>query len=150
MKNTLFLLASFAIVILQSVANGQTISASYDGVEIVLSKDTLAKFTQLSGKYIEGKTYVKWNVVDEKEDGYYYVYKSADGIKYDVIGEKQGVGVPIPSPISYSFQDNSPNEGISWYMIAHIGMNNTYITSKTIKVMRPYSFQAMVDKFIDR
>jgi hypothetical protein len=99
-----------------------------------LKTDTVAKLASFSGQYNTGKIYLKWTVANQHADGLYLVYRSADGINYENIGNKQGVGVPISKEIAYFFIDNRPFAKTAHYKIIHIGNNQTFLYSDQLTV----------------
>ena len=116
-------------------ANGQTLSVGINGVE--MAKDTVAKLTSFSGKYQKGKTYLKWTAANQHVDGLYLIYRSADGVNYENIGNKQGIGVQISKEIAYYFIDKDPVFGTAHYKIVHVGNNSTCMHSEKIPVQTP-------------
>ena len=115
---------------------------SYNGKEIAVLKDTLSRFILFTGKYCEGKTYLHWEIECQKEDGIYIVYRSIDDVNYELLGSKQGIGVPVFFPISYYLQDENPPEGTVWYTLVHISKNKIYMVSEKISVVRPNLFSS--------
>ena len=79
-----------------------------------IEKTTLIDF---SAKFVEGKTYLKWIVETETEDGLFMVERSANNKDFDIIGLKRGIGVPISQPILYCATDKDPLPGISYYRL---------------------------------
>ena len=69
-----------------------------------------SELTAFTGIFIEGKTYLHWKVCNQKLDGFYLVYRSVDGDKFEIIGSKKGIGTKISSEIAYYFQDENPKE----------------------------------------
>ena len=144
MKNKFTLPLAITLLLFAGRINAQTVSASVDGKEITVFKDTIAQYTLFTGKYCEGKTYLHWEMKFQKENGIYFIYKSSDEGEYEFLGYKKGIGVPIVSPIAYYFQDENPNEGTTSYMVIHIGKNKTYLTSEIIGVTKPRMFLSKI------
>ncbi|MFI5164808.1 MAG: hypothetical protein ACHQHP_06135, partial [Bacteroidia bacterium] len=105
-----------------------------NGKELKLSKDTSANMTFFSGTLAEGKVYLHWNVAGERSNGTYIVYRSSDAKNYQVVGYKDGVGVPINQDIAYYFTDETPASGENSYIVFHLGDNKTFLTSEIIRV----------------
>src|ERR1051326_298326 len=103
-----------------------------------IKKDTSAEVTLFTARYFEGKTYLHWDVKDQKCDGAYIVCRSFDGKKYESIGFKEGIGVKISAPIAYYFQDEHSCPGTTYYKLVHISKDRTYILSKEIAVYMFY------------
>ena len=138
MKNKILLPFAFAgLLALSNHSNAQTVSMPYNGQDITVTKDTVAQLTFFAGKNIEGKTYLHWNVKNQSCNGTYIIYRSSNDRNYEVLGHKQGVGVTIPLPIAYYYQDEHPYGGTTYYKIVHIAENKSYIMSQKISVTAP-------------
>lgn len=136
MKNKLvFILVFAAVLFSQNSAEAQKISISYNGEPVTAKKDTCAQMTLFTAKYHDGKTYLHWNVKDQQCDGIYVLLRSFDGKNYSMFGKKEGVGVPISVPIAYYFQDEDPQEGITYYKVIHVSENKDYLSSDAIKIL---------------
>jgi hypothetical protein len=136
MKNTTLFPLAFAVLLFSA---GFSNAQNYDvvcngGKEFSFSKDTVAQLTLFTGRYMEGKTYIHWNVACQQADGLYIIYSSRDGKDYGVVGYKRGIGVPISIPIAYYFHDEHPLEGTTYYKVIHFSMNKTYLISEKIAV----------------
>lgn len=135
MKNISLLLIGLApLVFSPELVNAQAVSASSGSEEIIVTEDTLARLSLFTGKYAEGTTYLHWNAVNQQVSGIYIIYRSADGINYEALGHKQGIGVSISMPIGYYFQDRNPNAGTTHYKLVHFSEDNTYLASERISV----------------
>ena len=111
-----------------------TVSILADNTETVLERDTIAAWTSLSGKNYNGTVYLNWDVANQRHDGLYIIYRSADGMNYEFIGKKEGTGVPISAEIAYYFQDESPLSGSVYYKVLYVANNKTFTLSKAIIV----------------
>ena len=99
-----------------------------------LAKDTVAFLTSFSGKFVSGKTYLKWTVANERNDGLYLVYRSEDGIKYQLMGSKPGIGVPISKDMAYYFVDEVPVSEKSFYRVILVEENNKFLQTDRVTV----------------
>lgn len=126
----------FFIVVLQAIllgdVRGQNLSVSANSQALI--KDTVPRISSFTGTYNSGKVYLKWSIANQHEDGIYLVYRSADGVDYENIGSKQGIGVPISKEISYYFSDTDPLAGTSHYRIVHISGSKKFLNSDKINV----------------
>jgi len=135
MENKILLPLTFtAMIFAAQQLSAQTVNFVINDLEIEVTKDTVAHIKSFTGKHYEGKTYLNWNVTDKHTDGTYVIYRSSDGKNYEVIGLKNGIGVPISSPIAYYFTDESPCDGTSTYKIFHFGINNSFLVSDKVNV----------------
>lgn len=99
-----------------------------------LKEDTTNTFISFSPVYLEGKTYVRWLVKNDKKDGVFVVERSGDGIDYEALGFKDRVGTQLLVNLFYSFIDEEPLDGDNYYRIMQVGADNTYRYSASVKV----------------
>ena len=97
-----------------------------------LSKDTVARLTSFQATCNSDKVYLKWTIVNQHVDGIYIIYRSTDGINYENIGSKAGIGVPISKEIAYFFTDTTPVYETEYYKILHVSKGNSFLTSDKI------------------
>ena len=71
--------------------------------------------------YNSGKVYINWMVKGEKQDGIYLVERSVDGKSFTAVGFKEVVASNLE--LLYSWIDNEPMTGNSFYRISRIGQN---------------------------
>ena len=71
--------------------------------------------------YNSGKVYINWMVKGEKIDGIYLVERSLDGKTFAAVGFKEVVASNLE--LLYSWIDNEPVQGNSYYRISRIGQN---------------------------
>jgi hypothetical protein len=71
--------------------------------------------------YNTGKVYINWMVKGEKVDGIYLVERSVDGKAFTAVGFKEVVASNLE--LLYSWIDNEPMDGNSFYRISRIGQN---------------------------
>jgi hypothetical protein len=65
-----------------------------------------------------GKVYLNWVVKSNSEDCIYVVERSSDGIEYEPVGLKEGIGSPLE--LLYSWVDTKPESGDTFYRIKQI------------------------------
>lgn len=105
------------------------------GNEWQLSSDTAAKLGSFTGRYLAGKVYLKWTIAGQQQDGIYLIYRSIDGVNYENIGSKQGIGVPISKDIAYYFTDDKFFvSGTKYYRLVHVNKSLTYLASECVVV----------------
>lgn len=66
----------------------------------------------------EGKVYLKWIVNGEKENCFFYIQRSNDGINYETIALKQAVGNSAKLDLLYCYTDEKTPEKTTYYRIA--------------------------------
>ena len=99
-----------------------------------LKKDTANTFISFSPVFLDGKTYVRWLVKNDKKDGVFVVERSEDGIDFEALGFKDRVGTQLLVNLFYSYVDEEPLPGDSHYRIMQVGADNTYRYSSVVKV----------------
>ena len=136
MKRNYFVIA---LMILTGIISGGNLKAQSSGnsTEILkgnLKPDSLNTFISFSPVSLDGKTYVRWLVKNDKKDGVFVVERSADGIEFEALGFKDRIGTQLLVNLFYSFTDQEPLPGESHYRIMQIGADNSYNYSSVVKV----------------
>ena len=75
--------------------------------------------------YNSGKVYLNWVTKSNSGDCVYVVERSVDGDEYEPVGLKEGIGSPIE--LLYSWIDNQPKEGASYYRIKQVNMDGKLV-----------------------
>ncbi len=120
------------IALFAKASNAQSAAAEKN---YALAKDTSAELKSFSAKYNSGKVYLKWTVTGQRNDGVIVVFRSYDNKNFEVIGYKEGVGIPVANDISYFFTDESALQKTTYYKILHIGKSPNYFFSSAISVL---------------
>ncbi|MEW6469818.1 MAG: hypothetical protein AB1458_12890 [Bacteroidota bacterium] len=84
---------------------------------------TLPGLSQFNTHYLDGKTYITWNVTDTSGQCVYYIERSEDGIVFQTIAVKKGFPSAAGQELSYSYIDMSPLPLYSFYRIKRIDQN---------------------------
>ncbi len=84
---------------------------------------------QLQNKTVE----LTWGTASEKNNEYFQVERSADGINYEVIGRAEGHGNSV-TPVNYQFTDADPLSGVSYYRLLQVDFDGQSEFSKVISV----------------
>ena len=105
-----------------------------DGVDLQdIGSSTLIEFKV---RLINGKAYTQWQVKGEREDGLFIIERSTDGKEYEQVGFKQGVGVPIYTPILYCWIDENPISDDAQYRLAKVYEDGRYYYSEVVGVSK--------------
>jgi len=99
-----------------------------------LTEDSLNTFISFSPVHLDGKTYVRWLVKNDKKDGIFVVERSEDGTDFEALGFRDRVGTELSVNLFYSFVDEEPFSGTSLYRVMQVGADNTYKYSAVVKV----------------
>lgn len=102
-----------------------------------LTEDSLNTFISFSPVHLDGKTYVRWLVKNDKKDGVFIVERSDDGSEFEALGFRDRVGTQLLVNLFYSYVDEDPLPGASHYRVMQVGADNTYKYSPVVKVVTP-------------
>ena len=129
----LFMILSGMEVSAQSVSNSGSALLNKNS----LKQDSANTFISFSPVYPDGKTYVRWPVQNDKQDGVFVVERSENGTDFEALGFRDRVGTQLLVNLFYSFVDEEPIPGDSHYRIMQVGADNTYRYSSVVKVHTP-------------
>jgi hypothetical protein len=76
-----------------------------------------------------------WEVASELNCDYYQILRSADGMSWEVKGDISCAGT-TKEQLKYSFMDETPIEGTTFYMLRQLDYDGTATNSKVISVNR--------------
>jgi hypothetical protein len=99
-----------------------------------LTEDSLNTFISFSPVNLDGKTYVRWLVKNDKKQGIFIVERSEDGGDFEVLGFRDRVGTELTVNLFYSFVDEEPLPGTNFYRVMQVGADNTYKYSSIVKI----------------
>jgi hypothetical protein len=112
----------------------QTLKVTPPSEAKALSKDSVDNFVSFSPVYVEGKTYVRWLVENDKKDGVFIVERSADGDTFEAMAFKDRVGTDKAIKLFYSWVDENPPAGYAHYRVMQVGNDHTFNYSSVVKV----------------
>jgi hypothetical protein len=81
----------------------------------------IASFT---GRQNGNSVVLEWTTMSEKENDYFEIERSIDGINFVTIGFVQGAGNSTDKLV-YSFADNAPEQGIAYYRLSQVDYDGT-------------------------
>jgi hypothetical protein len=124
------------LLLFSPTAHGQTEESIYiKGEEIYLHKDTSSYLKSFIGSRVEGKVYLMWVIVNQKNEGSFVIQRSRDGENYEIIGITQSNMNTSNTNTGYYFIDPTPyNNHICYYRIVRYGAANDYLVSNIVKV----------------
>ncbi len=88
------------------------------------------------------KVDVNWSTATEKNNDYFTVQRSADGINFADVGRVKGAGNSLYQ-INYSYVDESPLEGVSYYRLKQTDLDKTFTYSGLSVVNLTYSSKGL-------
>lgn len=97
-------------------------------------EDSVNSFISFSPVFVDGKTYVRWLVKNDKKDGLFVIERSEDGVDFEALGFKDRIGTQLLVNLFYSYVDESPFQGQTLYRVMQVGADNTYKYSDVVKV----------------
>jgi len=134
-KITLSILFCISGLLFVNTSNAQTGNATeLLGNKGKLVEDTVNSFISFSPVFVDGKTYVRWLVKNDKKDGLFVVERSEDGVDFEALGFKDRIGTQLLVNLFYSYVDEAPFPGETLYRVMQVGSDNTYKYSDVVKV----------------
>ncbi len=91
---------------------------------------TISNYTTV---YNSGKVFLNWSAVNEQADCIYIIERSSTGTEFDAVGVREGIGTSVE--LFYSWIDNEPPAGFSYYRIKKITKDGTQFFSATNSVI---------------
>jgi hypothetical protein len=127
------------MLIAANQADAQTVSHSGTALlnKSSMVQDSANTFISFSPVYLDGKTYVRWLVKNDKKDGVFVVERSENGTDFEALGFRDRVGTQLLVNLFYSFVDEEPIPGDNHYRVMQVGADNTYRYSSVVKVKTP-------------
>lgn len=87
----------------------------------------------------DGVAVAEWETAAEKNNDYFLLERSIDGVSFEVIGRVAGNGTTT-IPRSYTYTDDAPYNGTSYYRLKQVDFDGRTETFKTI----PYDNNATI------
>jgi hypothetical protein len=105
--------------------------------EYVIAKSSLGalpvELISFDGVCENGMVNLKWSTATETNNDFFSLEKSIDGISYSFLGTIDGAGNSVQT-LNYSFNDDNPKEGISYYRLKQTDLDGKYKYSDVISV----------------
>lgn len=88
-----------------------------------------------SAKNVDNKTVaLKWATIQEKDNAYFAIERSKDGINFEEIGQKKGQGT-TNIPHNYNYTDKHPFTGYNYYRLKQVDLDKSSTYSKVVSVL---------------
>jgi hypothetical protein len=133
MKTFLLISTFFAGLILCNHAHAQKFGASLTGSAQLIQKNE-HNIISFSPAFADGKTYVRWLVQNDEEDGIFIIERSPDGVEFQALGFKERIGSPLCVNLFYSFVDEAPMPGVTYYRLMQVSTDQSYAYSDIVRV----------------
>jgi hypothetical protein len=103
------------------------------------------EFVKESVVYNTGKVYLNWVAKGNSHDCIYVVERSIDGVEFEPVGLKEGIGSPLE--LLYSWVDTKPVSGTAHYRIKQIDGDGKLVAQADPKaVVAPETNPLLIDK----
>ncbi len=130
-----FLIVSFSNAYAQyKVGEGGGFSFQTTSGGIIDEVPLPIKLISFEAECHKGNVYLKWTTATEINNDFFTLERSIDAINYETIATIQGAGNSNQT-INYSFVDNAPYIGVSYYRLKQTDYDGTYEIFHPIAVM---------------
>lgn len=75
-----------------------------------------------------------WQTESERDNDYFTVERSGDGVTFEAIGQIDGAGNSF-TPLTYKLYDSSPLTGMNYYRLQQTDFNGLQTTGETVAVL---------------
>lgn len=82
------------------------------------------ELTSFTGKIINTKAQLNWTTASEKNNNFFTISRSNDGVNYVQLAQVQGRGTSTIK-MEYGYLDNTPVKGINYYRLKQTDMNGS-------------------------
>jgi hypothetical protein len=89
-----------------------------------------------TSRWTDGQVELNWLTNSEKDNAYFEVERSANGLNYESVGRIPGSGTTQEQQ-NYQFFDARPLSGINYYRLRQVDTNGDFELSKVIAVNNP-------------
>jgi hypothetical protein len=76
---------------------------------------------------------LRWVTASESNNDYFSIERSSDGINFEIIGKQNGAGNSV-TRLEYTFNDQNPIKGISYYRLKQVDFNGKFTYSEICSV----------------
>ena len=110
-----------------------------DNVQVLFHFDNACAMTlpieliSFTGNKSNNTNHLDWAVASERDNDYYTIEKSIDGLKWNNIGSVDGAGT-INQNLEYEFIDYSPESVINYYRLSQTDLNGLSTDLKIIAI----------------
>jgi hypothetical protein len=81
-------------------------------------------FTGFAARQIGNTVELEWTTMSEKDNDYFEIERSVDGLNFVTIGLVHGAG-DSAEKLTYSFTDNAPENGYAYYRLSQVDFDGT-------------------------
>ncbi len=110
-----------------------TVDIIYTGEECGAINPLPIELTSFTGLATQSGINLNWSTASEENNSHFEIERSADGQEYNPIGKVNGHGNSSVA-LKYSFIDVSPLQGINYYRLKQVDLDERFAFSNTIAV----------------
>ncbi|MBR2772121.1 MAG: T9SS type A sorting domain-containing protein, partial [Bacteroidales bacterium] len=81
-------------------------------------------FAAFTGRQDGNSVALEWTTLSEKDNDYFEIERSIDGVNYVTVGYVDGAG-NSSKRIDYTFSDNAPEQGLLYYRLSQVDFDGT-------------------------
>lgn len=103
------------------------LSAEIDHIRVTVFYDNILpiELIDFSASCLDKSVQLKWTVASQINNDYFTIERSMDGVNFKQVGIVDGAG-NTNRMINYSFTDNQPYDGLSYYRLKQTDFNGGY------------------------
>lgn len=121
MIQTLFISSMLVAGVLINPA--YSLAALGDPIDTSVTEYIHPPISNFSVRVAEGRAFLNWYVEGVTTESSYLIFRSADGVNFTSIGDRNGVASKYDLKILNCFIDESPLKGKSYYQLVRINSN---------------------------
>jgi hypothetical protein len=123
-KNNFFVYA-FQLVLLYILVFAALSTFAQSPAKVATAPGKL-EFAKQTIVFNSGKVYLNWVSKANSNDCVYVIERSVDGVEYEPVGLKEGIGSPVE--LLYSWVDTKPVTGTAHYRIKQVNDQGTMVS----------------------
>jgi hypothetical protein len=104
------------------------------------------ELVDLSAAAVNTKNVIKWRTITEKDNDFFRIQRSYDGVNFETIGQVVGAG-NSQNTLDYEFDDLNVRTGIVYYKIIQVDFDGETFESKTISLDRSSMYSGIVSTY---
>jgi hypothetical protein len=122
----------FGVALSASRSNGN-LQVDHFRITVYTTSTLPIELLQFNAEVAGNEVLTTWVTATELNNDYFVVERTADGITFEEIGVIDGAGNST-QPLSYSFTDTNPLEGVSYYRLKQVDFNGLHSYSSFASV----------------
>src|SRR5690606_16860319 len=115
--------------LIRNIVSG--VSAQY--VNLIDFNIIPVELTSFAGSTVNGNVVLNWNTASETNNSGFEIQRSTDRVNFSNIAFVPGFGTTT-QPRSYSYTDNSVNNGTYYYRLKQVDYNGAFAYSDIVEV----------------